>query len=126
MINHDPRKNKTETTHFSNNRKTMQLNTILKNNLIITHKFIFHQTMKNTIIRINNDFPQIQDIVLTVLINQLFSNHTHKMNKKDNLELNQHLTTIIFNNKIQFIHIHTNQPRCIMKSHYHIIHNNTK
>ena len=81
MINHNPRKNKMETTHFFNNGETMQINTILKINLIITHIIIFHQMMMNTIIRIINDFPQIQDLDLTVLINQIFSNHTQKMNK---------------------------------------------
>ena len=115
-----------ETTLFSNHGNTMQINTILEINLIITHKIIFHQTMMNTIIKINNEFPQIQDLVLTVLINQIFSNHTHEMNKYDNLELTQHLTTIIFNNKIQLIQIQTNQLRCKMKSHYHFIYNNTK
>ena len=52
--------------------KTMQKNTIPKINLINTHKINFHQTMMNTIIRIINNFPQIQDLVLTVLINHNF------------------------------------------------------
>ena len=81
MINHGPRKNQMETIHFFNNVKTIQINTITKINLIITHKIIFHQTMMNTIIRIINGFPQMQDLVPTVLINQIFLNRTHKMNK---------------------------------------------
>ena len=34
-----------------------------------------------TIIRITNDSPQTKDFVLTEMINQIFSNHTHEMNK---------------------------------------------
>ena len=79
MINHDPRNNKMETTYFFNNVEPKKI--ILTINLISTHKTIFHQTMTNTINRIINDFPQIQDLVLTVLINQIFSYHTHEINK---------------------------------------------
>ena len=68
-------------------------------NLIIMHKIIFHQMMKNTIIKIINHFIQAKDFVLTVLTNQIFLNHTHETNKHDNLEIIQNLTTIIFNKK---------------------------
>ena len=77
----------------------MQVNTILKINLINAHKIIFHQTMMNTIIRIINVFPETKDLILTVLIHQIFSNHTHEMNKLDNLELTQQLTIKTFNNQ---------------------------
>ena len=100
MINHDPRKNKVEGTNFFNKIKIIHINTIPKINLIIMHKIIFHQMMENTINKIINDFTETKDLVLTVLTNQIFSNHTHEMNKYDNLEIIQHLTTIIFNNKI--------------------------
>ena len=66
--------------------------------------------------KIISDFTQDKDLVLIVLTNQIFLNHTHKTNKYDNLEIVQHLTTIIFNNKTQLTHNHTNQIKCIMKS----------
>ena len=81
MINHDPHKNKMETIHFFNNVKIIQINTILKINIIITHKLIFHQIMMNTIIKITIDFPQDKDLVPTVLINQILLYHTREMNK---------------------------------------------
>ena len=40
--------------------------------------------------QIINDFIQAKYLALTVLINQIFSNHTHEMNKYDNLEIIQH------------------------------------
>ena len=80
MTNHDPHKNKTETTHFFNSVKTIQINIILQINLIITHKIIIHQMMMNTIIKIIKEFSQTKDLVPIVLINQIFSNHT-QMNK---------------------------------------------
>ena len=121
IINHDPHKNKKETNRFYNNEKTIQINTILKTNLILTHKNIFRQMMMNTIIKIINNFPPTKELALTEMINRIFSNHTHEMNKKDNLELIQHLTILIFNNKMQLTQIRINQLRCIMKPHY-IIH----
>ena len=75
-----------ETTQFSNKIKIIQINIILKLNLIIIHKTIFHQMMRNTITKIINDFTPTKDLDLTVLSNQIFLNHT-KMNKYDNLEL---------------------------------------
>ena len=100
MINHDSHKNKVEITHFYNKINILQINIIPKINLIIMHKIIFHQMMKNIITKIMNDFTPTKHLVLTVLSNQIFLNHTHEMNKYDNLELTQHLTTIVFNNKI--------------------------
>ena len=82
--------------------------------------------MKNTIIKIISDFIQAKDLILTVLTNQLFLNHTHETNKYDNLEITQHLTTITFNNKIQLTHNHTNQLKCITKFHCHVIYNKMK
>ena len=126
MINHDPHKNKTETIQFFNKIKIIQINIIPKINLIIMHKIFFHQMMKNTISKIINDFTPTKDLVLTILSNQIFLNHTHEMNKYDNLEITQHHTTIIFNNKIQSTHNHTNQLKCKTQSHCHIIYNKTK
>ena len=126
MINHDPHENKVEVNHFFHKIKIIQINTIPIINLIILHKIIFHQMMKIIITKIINDFTQTKDLVLTVLINQIFSKLTHEMNKYDNLEKIQHLTTIIFDNKIQLTHNHTNQLKCITKFHCHVIYNNTK
>ena len=126
MINHSPHRNKTEITQFFNKIKIIQRNIIPKINLIIMHKIIFHQMMKNTITKIINDFTPTKDFVLTVLSNQIFLNHTREMNKYDNLEITQHHTTIIFNNKIQSTHNHTNQLKCKTQSHCHIIYNKTK
>ena len=97
-----------------------------KKNLIIMHKIIFHQMMKNIITKIIKDFTETKDLVLTVLSNQIFLNHIHEMNKYDNIEKTQHLTTKIFINKIPSSHNHTNQLKCKTKSHCHIIYNNTK
>ena len=81
---------------FFQKRKTIHLNTIPENNLIIMHKIFSHQMMKNTIIKIISDFIQAKDLILTVLTNQIFWNHTHETNKYDNLEITQHLTTVFF------------------------------
>ena len=99
MINPNPHQNKVKVNHFFNKIKIIQMNTIPEINLIIIQHIIFHQMMKNTIIKIINDFIQAKDLVLTVLTNQTFSNHTHEMNKYDDQELIQHLTTILFNKK---------------------------
>ena len=97
MINHNPHKNKVEITHFFNKTKIIQTNTIPEINLNIIHKINFHQMMKNTIIKTISNFTQAKNLVLTVL-----TNDTHEMNKYDNLEKIQHLTTIFFlNNKTQ-------------------------
>ena len=100
-MNHDPHK-KVEITHFFNKIKIIQIITIQEINLIFMHKIIFHQMMKNTITKIISDFTKVKDLVLTVFNNQRPSNHTHETNKYDNLEIIQHFTTIIFNNKTQF------------------------
>ena len=85
-----------------------------------SHKIL--QPTSNTVIF--HDQPRSsQD---KILINQIFLNHTHEMNKNDDLEITQHHTTIIFNNNIQSTHNHSNQLRCKTKSHYHNIYNNTK
>ena len=81
MINHDPHKNKMETTRFFNEIKIIEMVTITKINLIITQKNFFNQMMKKTTTKFINNFPQTKDLVLTVLINQIFSNHTHEINK---------------------------------------------
>ena len=44
------------------------------------HLIIFHQTMRNTIIRIINNFIKTKDIVLTTWINQIILNRIHKKN----------------------------------------------
>ena len=126
MINHDPHKNKVEITHFFNKIKILQINTIPEINLIIMNKIVFHQMMKSTRIKIISDFIQAKDLVLTVLTNQIFSNHTHKTNKYNNLELIQHPTTINFNSKTQLTHNHTNQLKCITKFLCYNIYNNMK
>ena len=126
MINHDPHKNQVKITHFFNKIKVIRIDTIPEFNLIFMQKAFFHQMMRNTIIKIINDFIQAKDLVITVLSNQIFSNHTHEMSKYDNLELIQHLTTTIFNNKTQLLHNLTNQLKCITKFLCHIIYNNTK
>ena len=99
MINHDPHKNKVEITYFFNKIKIKQINTIPEINLIIIRLITLHQMTKKIIIKIISDFIQAKDLVLTVLTNQIFSNHTHETNKYDNLEKIQHLTTIVFNKK---------------------------
>ena len=116
MINHDPHKNKVENTHFFNKRKMIQIMTIPEMNFIIMHKMIFHQMMKNTIMKIISDFTQAKDLVLAVFTNQIFSNYTPETNKNDKLETIQHLTTIIFSNKTQLTHNYTNQLKCITNS----------
>ena len=57
--------------------------------------------MKNTNTKIINDFTPTKDLVLAVLSNQIFLNHTHETIKYDNLEITQHHTTIVFNNETQ-------------------------
>ena len=126
MIKYDPHKNIVEITHFFTKINLIQINIIPKFNLIFIHKIIFNQMMKNTIPQMINNFTSTKDLVLTVLKNQIFFNHTHGMNNYDNLEIAQHHITIIFNNKIQSRHNHTNQLKCKTKSHCHIIHNITK
>ena len=100
MINHDPHKIKVKITHFFNQTKIIQIDTRLEISLLILQLTIFHQMIKNTIIKIIKKFFQAKDLVLTVLINQIFSNHTQEINKYDNLEIIQHHTIIIFNLKI--------------------------
>ena len=95
-------------------------------NLIIMQKIFFHQMMKNTNNKIINDFTPTKDLVLAVLSNQIFLNHTHETIKYDNLEITQHHTTIVFNNEVQPTRNQTNQLKCITKFHCHIIYNNTK
>ena len=126
MINHDPHKNKVEIIHFFTKINIIEINTIPKINLTIMLKSFLHQMMKKIITKIINDFTQTKDLVLIVLTKQIFLNHLHEMNKYDNLEIIQHFTTIIFNNKIQSTQNHTNHFKCITKTHCHIIYNNTK
>ena len=83
---------------FQQKIKIIRIKTIPEINLIIIRQIIFHQMMKNTIIKIISDFIQAKDLVLTVLTNQIFLNHTHETNNYDNLEKIQHLTTKTFNN----------------------------
>ena len=126
MINHDPLENKMEINLFFNKIKIIQINTIPEMNLIIMHKIIFHQTLKKTLIKIISDFIPAKNLVLTVLTIQMFSNHTHKANKYDNLEIIQHLTTKFFNNKTQLTHNQTNQLKCITKFRCYKFYNNMK
>ena len=113
-------------THFFNKIKIIQTNTRPEINLIIIQQIIFHQMMKNTIIKTINDFIQAKDLVPTELAKQTFLNHTHEVNNYDNLETIQHLTTINFNNKTQLTHNHTNQLKCMTKLHCHIMYNSMK
>ena len=106
--------------------KIIQINTIPEINLLIIQLILFHQMIKNTITKIVSDFIQAKDLVLTVLTNQTFLNHTHETNKYDIQEKNQYLITIIFNNKTQLTYNHTNQLKCITKFHCHIIYNSLK
>ena len=99
-----------ENYSFFQQNKINTKNTMPEINLIIIHQIIFQQMMKNTIIKIINDFIQAKDLVLKVLTNQIISNQTHEMKKHDNLEIIHYLTTTIFNNKTQLTHNHTNQP----------------
>ena len=62
----------------------MQINTIPEVNLIIIKQIIFHQLMKNTIIKIINDFIQAKDLFLTVLTNQILLNHEETRQPKNN------------------------------------------
>ena len=81
---HDPSQfsqKQSENYPFFFTKKIIQINTIPEINLIIIQQIIFHQMMKNTIIKIINVFIQAKDLVLTVLTRQIFSNHTHEMNK---------------------------------------------
>ena len=124
MINHKCSQ-KVGITHFFNKKKknTNKYHTRNQPHYCTPNYF---QMTKNIIIKISNDFIKAEDLFLTVLTNQIFSHHTHEMNKYDNLEIIQHLTTIFFNNKIQLLHNHTNQLKCIPKFHCHIIYINTK
>ena len=79
--------NKVKITHFFNKIKIIQIDNILEINLFILQLIIFHQMMKITIIKIINEFIQAKDLVLTVLTNQIFLNHTHEMNKYDDPEI---------------------------------------
>ena len=126
MINHDSHKNKVTITNFFNKIKIIQIDTILEINLLIIQLIIINQMMKNTIIKIINDITLVKDLVLPILTKQISSNHTHEMNKHDNLEITQHLTTIIFNNTIQVTPNHTNQLKYKTKFHCHTIYNNMK
>ena len=126
MINHDLHKIKVKITHFFNITKIIQIDTILEINLLIRQLNIFHQMMKNFIIKIINDFIQTKDLVLKIVINQIFLNHTHEMIKYDNQKILQHHTIIFFNHKTQSIHNLTNQLKCITKAHCHVIYNNMK
>ena len=126
MTNHDLHKIKKKITHFFNKTKRIQIDTILEINLLIRQLNNFHQMMKNFIIKIINDFIQTKYLVLTIVINQIFLNHTHEMNKYDNLEILQPHTIIFFNHKTQSMHNLTNQLKCITKSHCHVIYNNMK
>ena len=125
-LHNQPRSSQEEILLFFNKIKIIQTNTIPETNLIFMHKVIFHQMMKNTIIKIINDFTQAKDLVLTVLANQIFSNHTHETNNYDHLEIIQHLRKTIFKNEIQLTHNHTNQLKSITKFYCHIIYNNMK
>ena len=78
--------------NFLSNIKIIKIDTILKINLHIIQLIIFHQMMKNIIMKIINNFIQTKDLVLTLLTNQIFLNNTHEMNKHDNLEITQDLT----------------------------------
>ena len=72
MINQDPHKKKVKITRFFNKiKKPYQ-----KSTYYYTTNY-FHQKMKNTIIKIINDFIQAKDLVLTEMTNQVFSNHFH-------------------------------------------------
>ena len=93
---------------FFQQQKIMQINTIPEINLIIIKEIIFNQMMKKTIIKIINDFIQAKELFLTVLTNQIPSNHTNEMKKHDNLKTIQQLTKTIFYNKTQLIHNLTN------------------
>ena len=78
MINHDPHKNKVKIIHSFNKIKILQIDTILKLNLLIIQLIIFHQMMKNIIMKIINNFIQTKDLVLTLLTNQIFLNKIHE------------------------------------------------
>ena len=93
MINHDPQEQSGNYPFFQKIKK-IQKNIIPKINFKFMHKIIFHQMMKNTITKIINDFTQAKDFVLTVLNNQIFSNHTHKTNKNDNLTIDINTLTL--------------------------------
>ena len=80
MINHDPHK-QSENYPFLEQKKIIQVDIILKINLLNKQLIIIHQMMKNTIIKIIRDFIQAKGLALTFLTNQIFSNHTHEMNK---------------------------------------------
>ena len=111
--------------NFSQQIKIIQIDIILQINLLIIQLImIFHQMMRNIIIEIIYDLIEAKDLVLTVLINQIFSNHTSEMNKYHNLEIIQYHTIIFFNHRTQSIPNPTNQLKCITKSHCHIIDNN--
>ena len=61
---------KEKITHFFNKIKITQIDTILEINHLIIQLIIFHQIMKNFIIKIINNFISAKDFVLTVVINQ--------------------------------------------------------
>ena len=65
MINHNLHKSKVKITHFFNKIKIIQIDTILQINPLITQLNNFHQMMKNTIIKIINNFIQDKDYILT-------------------------------------------------------------
>ena len=126
MTIHDLHKIEVKMIHFFNKTKIIQIDTISETNLLIIQLKIFYQMMRKIIIKIVNNFFQTKDPVLTALINQIFSNHIHEMNKYDNLELIQHHTILFFNHKTQSIHNSTNQLKCITKFCCRIFYNNMK
>ena len=78
---------------------------------------------------INTPHHQIfktKDSTLITYINQIFLNHIHENNMRDNLDQITHLKITMFTHKIQLIQTNTNQRKFKMKNHYHIIFNNMK
>ena len=101
LISYDLHKIAVKITHFFQQNKTSTSKNLLEIDLLFTQLIILHQTMRNVIIKITNASIQAKDLVLTALINQIFSNHTHEKNKYDNLEKIQHHPKIFINHKTQ-------------------------
>ena len=71
-------------------------------------------------------FLKTKDPILITYINQIFLNHIHKNNIRNNLDQITHLKIKNFIHKIQLIQIIINQHKCKMKSYYLFTYNNMK
>ena len=93
MINHDPHKNKVKITHFFNKTKN-NTNKYHTRNQPLYYAQIYFPSDDEEYYNQNH-----QRFYLGQRPRSYSIDHTHEMNKHDNPEITQHLTTIIFNKK---------------------------